>query len=301
MAHHNYASPLRYPGGKGTLANFVKLVIAENNLLDGDYVEVYAGGAGIVWSLLFEEYVRCVHINDLSVPIMAFWEFILDKTDEFCQLVWDTPITMDEWNRQKTIQCKVQDHSRLELGFSTFFLNRTNRSGILMGGVVGGKTQAGKWKMDARFNKKDLVARIQRISRYKSRIKHYNLDAAQFIRTILPNLPQKTLVYLDPPYVCKGHELYENHYQQEDHRGIANLVSQEIHQPWLVSYDATPLVMELYSRQLHFNYFVQYSAQDRYAGAEVIFHSDRLQIPQVVNPTKVKLPTLMKPLLSITY
>jgi DNA adenine methylase len=295
--NHNYTSPLRYPGGKGALANFMKVVVAQNKLLDGDYVEVYAGGAGIAWSLLFEEYVTRVHVNDLNKTLMAFWRSVLDHTDELSRLIQDTTVTMEEWYRQREIQDKPEDHSTLEVGFSTFFLNRTNRSGILRGGVIGGKDQTGAWKIDARFNRKDLIKRIERIGRYANRIRLYDQDAIHFIETVLPTLPQKTLTYLDPPYYHKGQELYENHYVTEDHAKIADLISNHITQPWIVSYDATPEIMTLYKMHRNIQYNISYSAQDRYAGSEVIFYSRGLRVPNVQNPTSVKLPTLQRPLL----
>jgi DNA adenine methylase len=295
--NHNFASPLRYPGGKGGLSNFMKVVVSQNNLLDGDYVEIYAGGAGIAWSLLFEEYVRRVHVNDLNKSLMAFWRSILEKTDEFCRLVRDTPTTMEEWHRQHAIQNTPDDHSMLELGFSTFFLNRTNRSGILKGGVIGGKDQTGEWKIDARFNRQDLIKRIQRIGRYANRIRLYNLDAIDFIKIVLPTIPQKALVYLDPPYFNKGQELYENHYGKEDHANIASLVFNEIKQPWIVSYDATPEIMELYKKHRNIQYSIRYSARERYAGSEVIFYKRGLKVPDTQSPTSVKLPTFQRPLL----
>jgi DNA adenine methylase len=287
---HNFTSPLRYPGGKGALSNFMKMVVTENGLLDGDYVELYAGGAGIAWSLLFEEYVQRVHVNDLNKSLMAFWRSVTESTDEFCRLIQDTPVTIEEWYRQRKIQKESQDYSELEIGFSTFFLNRTNRSGILKGGVIGGINQTGKWKIDARFNKNDLIYRTQRIGRYANRIKLYNIDAVKFIETVLPKLSQKALVYLDPPYFNKGQELYENHYGKKDHSKIANLVSNHISQPWIVSYDATPEIMKLYEEHLDFQYSINYSAQDRYAGSEVIFYSSKLHVPLGQNPTTVRLP-----------
>jgi DNA adenine methylase len=288
QTNHGFTSPLRYPGGKGALANFMKVVITENGLLDGDYIELYAGGAGIAWSLLFEEYVQRVHINDLNKALMSFWRSVTEKPDEFCRLIQDTPVTMEEWYRQRKIQEKPQDHSEIEIGFSTFFLNRTNRSGILKGGVIGGKHQTGKWKIDARFNKKDLIYRIQRIGRYANRIKLYNIDAIEFIETVLPSISQKALVYLDPPYYKKGQELYENHYEKKDHSKIASLVSSHISQPWIVSYDSTPEIMKLYEDQLDFQYSINYSVQDRYAGSEVIFYSSKIQVPLGQNPVKIK-------------
>jgi DNA adenine methylase len=295
--NHNYTTPLRYPGGKGALANFIKTVVSQNSLLDGDYVEVYAGGASIAWALLFEEYVQRVHVNDLNKQLMAFWQSVLEQTDEFCRLIQNTPVTMEEWYRQRAIQDEPGNHSSLALGFSTFFLNRTNRSGILKGGVIGGKEQTGAWKIDARFHKKDLIQRVQRIGRYRKRIKLYNLDAAHFIETILPTLPQRSLIYLDPPYFHKGQELYENHYVKADHMKIADLVLNHIRQPWVVSYDATPEIMALYKKYRHIQYSISYSAQARYAGSEVLFYSRGLKVLKVENPTTLKLPTFQRPLL----
>ena len=286
---HGFTSPLRYPGGKGMLANFAKLVFSLNNLLDGHYVEVYAGGASIAWSLLFEKYVQYVHINDLSKPVYAFWLSALKYTEDLCRLIYDTPVTIEEWHRQKAIQLKPCNHSLLELGFSTFFLNRTNRSGILGGGVIGGKTQSGKWKIDVRFNKHDLIARIQRIARHSSRISVYNEDASEFIKSHLPSIPERSLVYLDPPYYTKGEGLYENHYTYEDHMKIAKLVALHIRQPWIVSYDNTPQIVALYQRFRSMEYDLRYSAQERYAGSEIMFFSDDLVIPEVKNPAHIKL------------
>ncbi len=285
--HHSYASPLRYPGGKGMLANFMKLIVSHNELLDGQYVELYAGGAGVAWQLLFQEYVTKVHINDLNKPLIAFWESVLEDTESLSRLIMDTPVEMETWFRQQEVQRHPQNHSRLDLGFSTFFLNRTNRSGILKGGVIGGKKQTGKWKIDARYNKKDLVQRIQRIARYRNRVQIYNLDAEKFIATVLPDLPHKTLIYLDPPYYNKGQRLYENHYIRKDHERIAHLIS-DIKQPWIVSYDGCSEVEELYKSYRNLHYHIGYSAQSRYSGSEYLFFSPKLLLPEVDDPKSVK-------------
>ncbi len=277
---HSYWSPLRYPGGKAALANFVKLLLQRNALADGHYVEVFAGGAGIAWSLLFEEYVHHVSINDISRPLYAFWRSVLLETEGLCRLIRDTPVTMQEWHVQKAKQSDPSNHSLLELGFSTFFLNRTNRSGILQGGVIGGKAQSGVWKLDARFNKQDLISRIHRIARYAGRVSLHNLDAACFIAQVLPALPPKAFVYLDPPYYVKGKELYENHYSHDDHVQLASLISDAIQQPWIVTYDATPETTALYSRFRSIRYDVSYSAQNVYSASEIMFFSRNLALPE---------------------
>lgn len=283
-----FSTPLRYPGGKGKLANFMKLVFEANNLYGGHYVEPYAGGAGIAFSLLFEEYATHLHINDLNKSVHALWACVLNDTDALCEFINNTPVTMDEWNKQKSVQENDSDHSMLELGFSTFFLNRTNRSGIIKGGVIGGKKQTGKWKLDARYNKKNLISRIEKIAKYKERISLYNCDANNFITDVLPYLPLKTLVYLDPPYYAKGSGLYENYYTVTDHVAISKLVRSKIKQPWIVSYDNTSEILQLYAKFYHIVYRLNYSAAEHYHGSELMFFCNTLNVPAVPNPAKVK-------------
>lgn len=283
-----FNTPLRYPGGKAKLTNFIKLVFEENDLLDGHYVEPYAGGAGIALSLLYQSYVNAIHLNDLNPAVHAFWHSVLNNNEALCRLIHDTPVTMDEWVRQRDVMLNPGEHDKVALGFATFFLNRTNRSGILMGGVIGGREQSGEWKLDVRFNKPDLINRIEKLTLYKSRIKLYNMDAAELISTVLPSLPSKTLVYLDPPYYVKGKGLYQNHYTHADHKAIARQVQRNIKLPWVVSYDYAPEIMEMYAKSRSIVYGLNYSAQNKYEGMEAMFFSKKLVIPDVSNPSKLK-------------
>jgi DNA adenine methylase len=283
-----FSTPLRYPGGKGKLTEFIKRIVVDNELLDGCYAEPYAGGAAIALSLLFQDYIAEAHINDLNLSVHAFWSSVLNRSDALCRMIEDVDVSMNEWHIQKQIQSDPTQVSLLELGFSTFFLNRTNRSGIIKGGVIGGKNQDGKWKLDARFNKPDLILRIQKIARYRSRITLHNLDARDFIAKVVPTLPVRTLVYLDPPYYVKGEGLYQDFYRHDDHVEIATLVREKISCPWVVSYDAAPEIKSLYKGYPHIAYGLNYSAQDRYQGAEFMFFSKALRIPDVENPAGLK-------------
>lgn len=197
-------TPLRYPGGKGKLAGYIKRLLKANRLTDGEYVEPYAGGAAIGLELLFHEHVSRIHINDVSRPVYAFWRSVLDHTDEFCRRLTDTPKTLETWDRQKKVLMAQQDHDDLTLGFAAFFLNRTNRSGILNAGVIGGRAQTGAWKLDARFNAPELMRRVIAVGRLKDRINLTRQNALDFLREGISRWPDKTLIYLDPPYYIKG-------------------------------------------------------------------------------------------------
>lgn len=293
---HPFTSPLRYPGGKGMLSNFMKLVICHNGLLDGHYLEPYAGGASIAWSLLFEEYIRHVHINDIDPAVYALWFSVLYQTDALCTMIWDTPVNMRTWRQQRRVLEDFTCHSLLELGFAAFFLNRTNRSGIIRGGVIGGKTQKGAWKIDARFNKQDLVSRIRRIARYRNRITLYNLDAADLLPGLAPTLPPRSLLYLDPPYYKRGSHLYEHNYSHSDHVAISRILTTSTTQPWIVTYDAVPAITRLYRGHRRLRYDLSYSAQGRYCGAEVMFFSNTLCPPSARHPAFVRGADLHTPL-----
>lgn len=277
-----YLSPLRYPGGKARLANYVKLVLRSNGLTDGHYVEPYAGGASIALALLIGEYVAHVHINDLDPAVYAFWFSVLNEPAEFCRRIVSTQVCITEWHRQRAVQF-AQHASLLDLGFSTFFLNRTNRSGIIRsGGVIGGLKQTGDWQLSARFAKKALIARIERIAEYRDRITLYHRDALALLQTLLPKLPQKTVTYLDPPYYGKGgRRLYANTYRHKDHVAIARLLARA-RPPWIVSYDDVAEVRALYRGHRYRRYALAYVARERYEGAEIMFFSKGLIVPSVL-------------------
>ena len=279
---HSFHTPLRYPGGKGKLARYVASVMETNGLCGGTYVEPYAGGAAVAISLLLSGHAKRVHINDLSPEVHAFWHSVLEETDGLLALVRETPVTMDSWHAMKAV-LQGSDPTPLELGFATFFLNRTNRSGILKAGVIGGKGQDGKWKLDARFNRSDLSRRIAVIAEKRDSIHLHNEDAATLVKRLAPRLAQLNLIYLDPPYYQKGQDLYLNFYESSDHAKLASVLKQlPSRARWMLSYDEHPAIAKLYRRFKGFAYSLNYTAQQRMRGTELIYFSRGLRIPPLV-------------------
>lgn len=275
MKHY---SPLRYPGGKAKIINFMKNFIEENYEEIPIYVEPYAGGASVALALLIEGYAKKIYINDNDYGIYCFWKSILEKTEAFVKYIEDTPITIDTWQIQKNIHDNMQDYQSIDIGFATFFLNRCNYSGIIKGGPIGGKLQLGKWKIDARFNKIELIKRINKIAEYKRRIKLYNEDTLLLLKKHRKSF-ENCLLYLDPPYYKKGYQLYNNHYKHEDHIKIANAVK-NLKGQWIVSYDNTPEIVNLYNfieNPIEFN--INYSAGKNKKGKEIMFISKQSIIP----------------------
>jgi len=240
-------TPLRYPGGKARLGAWLAMTMRFNQISGGTYCEAYAGGAGAAAYLLLNQYVEEIIINDLDPVIHAFWWAVLNDADTLKELIRSTEVNMETWEAQKYV---VDNHKsckdKTALGFACFFLNRTNRSGIIKGGVIGGKDQSGEYQLDARYNKLDLIDRISRINYKKDRIKLYNLDAADFIRDVGAQLPTKSLLYLDPPYFQKGNQLYSNYYRPEDHKKIEKCV-RDFRTPILITYDNCEAIKEIYA------------------------------------------------------
>ena len=230
--------------------------------------------------LLIDGHVGKVHLNDSSIHIYAFWHSILDNTERFCRAISKSLLNIDEWKAHREVVRNPDNHDLFNLGFSTFYLNRTNRSGVLNGGVIGGLSQAGEWKIDARFPQKALIERIELIASKGKNINIYNDDAEEFFSKTLPTLPNNTLMYCDPPYFEKASGLYLNYYKPEDHERIAKTI-QNIHNvKWIVSYDGVKNILDYYSHRRNFLYNLQYNVSRVYKGSEVFIFSDDLVIPR---------------------
>lgn len=271
-------TPLRYPGGKGKFTHFIELLIIANGIRGGHYLEPYAGGAGVALELLFKDVVSDIHINDYDPAVAAFWQACVWHTDEFIEKIRNVDITMDSWYKYKAIMEDDDNKDILEKGFATFFMNRCNRSGILKGGVIGGKSQAGSWKLDARFNKPSLIARFEKIKQFKDRIHVYSEDAKELLMDRHNFLPKNAFIYLDPPYYVKGHRLYRNYYSHQDHLDVRQTLD-NVTYPFLVSYDDAIEIEEIYEGYPSQKHILSYTAQEKKLGNEILFFSPHLKIP----------------------
>ncbi len=283
-------SPLRYPGGKTPLLGVISSIIRLNKLQYGHYAEPYAGGCGLALGLLYGGYVSDIHINDIDQGIGAFWHVVLNQTDEFIDLMHRTPITVDEWRRRREMQRNQSGLSELEIAFTTFFLNRTNRSGIIKNaGVIGGLSQSGRYSVDCRFTKGELERRIRRIRKYRDHIHLHRKDALNFIKHVECNLPERTFLCIDPPYFNKGATLYTSFYDPEDHAEVAKEVLR-LDRPWIITYDRCAEINALYASRRQFEISLNYSAQVKRVGSELLIASKGLKMPEALRKAQVHRP-----------
>lgn len=261
-------SPLRYPGGKSQVYSQVLKTLELNSLVNCTYIEPFAGGAGIAIRLLFENKVKKIIINDFDKSIYSVWYSILFQTDELVELIRNTPITMEEWYKQKEIQKTKENIDLLTLGFSTFFLNRTNRSGIIKGGVIGGKNQNGNYKMNCRFNKIALIELIYKIVSFRDRIEIYNLDAMDFINKIKNQKNQ--FYFIDPPYFNNGKQLYTDFFKEDDHAYLCNYIKKNMKtKKFIISYDNCMEIEKLYKKFNRTLVSLNYSLQNKTRASEI--------------------------------
>ena len=286
-----FYSALRYPGGKNKLAAFIAKVCTDNNI-NGHYVEPYSGGASVALFLLFEGFVDKITINDRDRSIYAFWHSVLNRPKQLCEKIDNAELTIDEWKKQKSIQVNKKKADLLDLGFSTFYLNRTNRSGIINAGVMGGIEQTGNYLIDCRFNKTKLIQRIKKIAKHKKNIRLYKKDAVKLIDKIEQEaLNDNIIFYFDPPYYLKANTLYMNHYEAKNHKKVSDRIKSIQKIKWIVSYDNVPEIQKLYADCPKKEFSFKHTAYEIREGKEIMFFSQNISHPKVEdwNPLRFKL------------
>lgn len=274
-----FISPLRYPGGKGKLGPFFARILAGQAAAIAAYAEPYAGGAGAGLYLLSEGHIEQLLINDLNPGIAAFWRAITQSADEFIDRVESEAVDLDAWHRHRAVYTSPEGRDDLTLGFSTFFLNRCNRSGILSARPIGGLDQSGPWKIDARFNRSNLTMRIRDVEKLGDRIKVTQKPALEFVAAVGRRV-KPVLLYVDPPYMAQGEELYMSVHSWEDHEKLANALYKLRH-PWILTYDVNERVRRLYPASRCLSYSISHTAQSRRVGQEYMLFSRGLRVGDV--------------------
>lgn len=271
-------SPLRYPGGKSKLASFLELIIQNLNIPNCTYIEPFAGGAGVALFLLLNGTVDKIVINDLDKAIYSFWRAIKQEPLKLIKKIEETPITIEEWYKQRQVYMSSTTYS-LDLAFATLFLNRTNRSGILTAGPIGGHAQSGEWKLDVRFKKEALIEKIITLSEQKNNIIVYNKDIISLINNYIPQFCPNAFIYFDPPYYNKGQKLYKNFLTPRDHQKIRDAIIENVPVPWIMTYDDVSEISDLYAPYLIKKFDLIYSAANKGKASELMIFSDAFLCP----------------------
>ncbi|GAA1133115.1 DNA adenine methylase [Nocardioides aquiterrae] len=269
-----FLSPLRYPGGKAKMSAFLREVIELQDHRVTTYAEPYAGGAGAALYLLSQGVVGRIALNDLNIGVAGFWNAVFRESTHLCKKIESVEPTLAEWHRQREIYLDEASGS-FDRGFATFFLNRTNRSGILGARPIGGLEQTGKWKIDARYNRKDLVDRIEFLAGFSSQVSITSLDGRKFIQA---RSDDEHFFYVDPPYLKQGEDLYLSNMTYADHLALARTLH-EVKSPWVLTYDLDDRVPDqLYAGMPAAAFTVSHTAASQHVGGEYLIAPHHVRI-----------------------
>ncbi len=277
MSSHEI-SPLRYPGGKGSLAPFLGRLIQAQRRRPEAYVEPFAGGAGAAVRLLYDEYVEHIVLNDLDAGVAAFWRSVFHATEDLARMIEKADVTVAAWHgHHATYQGRTESHDDLRLGFATFFLNRTNRSGILSARPIGGLQQTGSWRIDVRFNRPALAWRVRELGHYRNRVTIVEEDGVRLVERLLD---PEHFVYADPPYLQRGSDLYLNAMTWDDHQRLAKALRKG-RSRWMVTYDDDPRVHALYPTQRRAIFSIAHTAREPHVGRELAVFGNAVDLDEL--------------------
>lgn len=278
--HLGYLSPLRYPGGKARLAPFIAALIRAQPRRPKLYAEPFAGGAGAALKLLVDEVVEGIRINDLNPGIAAFWRCVFHETEAFVRKLERATVSIPAWQRHRRIYLTPDGRTDLELGFATFFLNRCNRSGILTARPIGGLEQNGAWKIDARYNAQRLAERVRYVGEFRDRVEVTQLDARDFIATQSRHADD-VLLYVDPPYIVQGDDLYLDRLSYADHQGLAKVLDGSPVR-WFMTYDCDDRITDdLYPNLRCAQFNIKHTAQIQHVGSEYMVFAENVVVPHL--------------------
>lgn len=279
-------SPLRYPGGKTKLASFLSHTLSLNNMQNVIFCEPFAGGAGLSLKLLIEGKVESIILNDFDQGIYPFWHAVFFDTQRLIDKIAEIEVSLEEREKCKNVLFERSNSGKtsgynFDLGVATFFLNRVNVSGIIKGGAIGGIKQEGKFKIDSRFGKLGLIAKILKLAEFRDKVRLFNLDVIKFINAVLlcddvVGNKEDLFIFFDPPYFRQGKTLYLEFYRAEDHFCLATIIKKKLSDfHWILTYDNESFIFDLYQKFNPKRFSLQYSANAKITATELMFSSSK--------------------------
>lgn len=253
-------TPFRYPGSKSSFASTVKSYVLHNDLQGCKIIEPYAGSAAVTLALVSEEICSSAVLGERDPLMFSFWKVALQQPDALINKIREADVSLERWHELRPLlECETPEEDRLvEMAFAALFFNRTNFSGVLHTGPIGGQDQSSAYKIDCRFNREDLIARVREIAKLGDRINVVFGDAVDLIkenkRRVTP------FFYIDPPYFVQGRKLYRHHYKLRDHVALSKSLG-SVKFNWMLSYDNHDVIRSLYGEFKQVEKKFQYSTR----------------------------------------
>ena len=278
-------NPLRYPGSKASFASSVGAFVTACGYTGFEIVEPFAGSASVSIDLVSSGVCSKAILIERDPLLYAFWSAVFFDTRRLCNRINKLSIDLGTWHDLRPLLAinSPDEYELIDLAVAGLFFNRTNFSGVLHAGPIGGQQQKSVYKVNCRFNKDDLIARIRAIAKLQNRVEVIFSDALGFLETQKEAVNQNRFYYVDPPYFVQGEKLYRYSFELSQHKQLAKVLS-ELKAPWLLSYDRHPVIEMLYERYASSGFKFKYSSKIRKVERE--FLVTNIKLPKTLSMEK---------------
>lgn len=284
-----WISPLRYPGGKARMTEWLVDVFDHLYMpMDVEvWIEPFGGGAGAGLTALEQGTVEDVWICEANPALAAFWTTLTDEDGEGERLARRVESTVPDLVQftaaRETVAAGLagEQVDRFELGFAAFLLNRCSRSGMVLPNVgpIGGKAQAGKDTIASRFHGPRLAERLRRVAGYGRSFRVHEGDALDYIEELDGvGFEEECFLFVDPPYIEEGNRLYAQGMDAAAHCRLAELLLSHP-TPWVLTYDAHPVVLDLYPECPVYEFDIPHTANRQSVGTEYLVTGPNVWLP----------------------
>jgi len=256
-------SPLRYPGSKRKLFNYLERISGHNNLSPQMLVEPFVGGGSVFLNFLSRHEKSKAIIADKDELVYSFWKILFAEPSYLINFIRKVRVNLKTFDRYRYISSHPKEFNRKKLAEACLFLNRTSFSGILnnSAGPLGGREQKSIYKIDCRFGRENLIKKIKSISAFKNRVVVLPYNWEETLKYVAEKDKYKDarlLYYFDPPFYKKADQLYRYHFDEASHKNLRDKLM-KLKQPWILSYDRAQEIRNLYSAFTRINVSMPYS------------------------------------------
>ncbi len=242
-------SPLRYPGGKSRALGQIEAQVIDDF---SEFREPFVGG-GSVFIYFRQKYPQAQFwINDLNPDVFLFWHIAQSHLDQLVDQVKKIKLNTNNGRDlfKELTTCNVAILSELDRAVRFFVLNRITFSGTI---EAGGYSEGAFQK---RFTDSS-IDRLAKLGLILPGIKITNLD----FHEVITEPGENTFIFLDPPYYsATKSKLYGkkgNYHTRFDHQRFAQTIQTCPH-PWLITYDDSPTIRELFTNSYIQTWQLQY-------------------------------------------
>jgi DNA adenine methylase len=245
-------SPLRYPGGKSRAKDRIAALVPSFR----EFREPFVGGGSIFIHFKQQFPNRDFWINDIYSELISFWRQSQLDSEAVLKQIW-------QWKREFSdgkalfyfLRENKQSFNEIEQAAAFFIFNRITFSGT---------TESGGFSQQA-FEKRftdSSIDRLEEIPKVLQKVKITNFDYEE----VVLSKGSDVFLFLDPLYFSATNSaLYGKNgrlHKSFDHERFAEVMKKCSHK-WLIAYDDSPFIRELFSFATITNWQLMYGMKNQ--------------------------------------